>query len=320
MISNINTLVKQKKIQEKMDEYYKLKNEYESLPERIKQTELEYYQEGGCNLKDDTDKTNCGMEYYLDIKREERKKALESFANLSNKNEEDAEELSSIGLFNTLGLKKLFNKSIEGMDVMRDGGATMGDYTQCDWSKNKEVFNECSSEKIEIDETNYIHPCKFNKDMDNLIEDLVSLRDMKKRVNEQKEYNEKITEKIIDTEDLLGKGNRERIRKGKVGYRHATFYDKVGESQKNAISILKTIYWVVFICLVVFYIYNKFYQIEKKGTLILILFLTIPYILSYIVKFIMHYTKRYHFIDTLYTVIAIGTVSLAGFLYFLISN
>lgn len=307
MISNIDKVVQQSKIQEKKDKYYRLKNEYDSFPERIKKVEMQYYQEGGCNLNDDTDKTRCGMEYYLDIKRKERKKALESFANYSNQNEEEAEELSSVGFFDTIGLTKMFNKTVEGMGLVND---------TCDWDKNKDEFQTCEPSKIEGE----YKPCKYNQEIDNLIYDDYIHRKMIKEREEQQSYNSKINEKIADTGELLDKETRESIRKGSVDYRHATFYDKKSDTYRNTIIILNSIYWIVFVSLVVFFIYNKHYETEQTGYLVLLAFSIIPFVLKSVVNFIMLYAKRYHFIDTLYTIIAVGTIGLVGFLYYITSN
>jgi len=312
MISNIDKAVQEAKIQEKKDKYYTLQNQYESLPERIKKAEMQYYQEGGCNLHDDTDKTRCGMEYYLDIKREERKKALESFSNYTNQNEEDAEELSSVGFFDSIGLKNLFNNTIEGMGLNDEG--------ECDWNKNKDVFNSCETSTTVIDGMSYTKACKFNQELDNLIYDDFIHRKMIEERKNQQTHNEKINEKIIDTSELLDKGTRESVRKGKVDYRHATFYDKTSDNYREVINILNTIYWIVFISLVIFFIYNKHYEVEKSGYMVLIAFSLIPIILRQIVGVIMLYAKRYHFIDTLYSIIAIGTLALTAFLYFITSN
>tara|TARA_B110000858_G_scaffold39151_1_gene44377 strand:+ start:3255 stop:4193 length:939 start_codon:yes stop_codon:yes gene_type:complete len=307
MISNIDKVVQQSKIQEKKDKYYTLKNEFDSLPERIKKVEMQYYQEGGCNLNDDTDRTRCGMEYYLDIKREERKKAFESFANYSNQNEEEAEELSSVGFFDTIGLTKLFNKTVEGMSLDSDD--------KCDWDTNTDAFQRC-----EPSDDNNVKACKYNQEIDNLINDDYIHRKMIEERVQQQSYNSKINEKIANTGELLDKGTRENIRKGMVDYRHATFYDKKSDTYRNTIDVLNTIYWIVFVSLVVFFIYNKHYEIEQTGYLVLLVFSIIPFVLKPFVKLIMLYAKRYHFIDTLYTIIATGTVGLIGFLYYITSN
>lgn len=313
MISNIDKVVQESKIQEKKDKYYTLKNEYDSLSERIKKAEMQYYQEGGCNLHDDTDKTRCGMEYYLDIKREERKKALESFANYSNQNEEDAEELTSVGFFDTIGLTKLFNKKVEGMSLSEDGET-------CDWDKNTDAFNKCDPNTSVIDGVSYTKACKYNDELNRLIYDDFIHRKMIKERSEQQQHNSKINEKIVDTSELLDKGRRESIRKGKVDYRHATFYDKASDNFREVITILNTVYWIVLISLVVFFIYNKHYEVEKTGYLVILAFSIMPIVLKPIVRFIMINAKRYHFIDTIYTIIAIGTISLTAFLYYITSN
>ena len=312
MISNIDKIVQESKIQEKKDKYYKLKNEYESLPERINKAEMQYYQEGGCNLNDDSDKTRCGMEYYLDIKREERKKAFESFTDYSNKNDEDAEEISSVGFFDTINLKNLFNKTVEGMALNNDN--------ECDWKTNISNFDKCEPNSIDYNGNTYKKACYYNTELDNLISDDFIHRKMIKERKEQQQYNKKINEKIVDTSELLDKTKRNNIRKGKVDYRHAIFYYKSSDVYRETIGILNTIYWIVFVSLVLFFIYNKHYEIEKTGYLVLLTFSIIPFILKPIVRNIMLFTKRYHFMDTLYMVIALGTLSLTAFLYYITSN
>jgi hypothetical protein len=311
MISNINKVVQESKIQEAKDKYYKLKNEYETLPERIEKSEMQYYQEGGCNLNDDTDRKRCGMEYYLDIKREERKKVFESFTDYSNDNDVNAEELSNVGIFDSNSLIKMFNKTVEGMTVDND---------KCNWDKNITAFQQCNPDTESIAGVDYPKACKYNNELDISITNDYIHRKMKKELELQRAYNSIIENKIYDDDNLNGNRTGENIRKSKVDYRHAVFYDAKSDKYRNFIEILNTIYWIVFTILVVFFIYNKHYENEKSGYLVLIAFSIIPFILKPVVKFIMLNVNRHHYMDTVYTIIALGTLMLGGSLYFITSN
>ena len=133
--NNIAKAVQATKIEEKKFEYNKLKNQYESLPERIKNAEMDYYEEGGCNLNDPSDTKRCGLEYYLEIKEDERRKALESFKNKEKENDLKAEEFTNFSFFDHFKLNNLFNKTVEGMAV--EGS---GENMTCNWKKNMKNF------------------------------------------------------------------------------------------------------------------------------------------------------------------------------------
>ena len=132
----------------------------------------------------------------------------------------------------------------------------------------------------------------------------------------------KIAKKLLDNaKSYIGRGIDESNRKEKVDYRHATFYDKSTDSYKNTIQILNVLYWIVFSVLVFLFIYKKIYEVDSYGYMVILIFAIVPTILlNPITKLVMVNIKRYHFIDTLYFTIAIITVLLAGFLYFITSK
>ena len=164
-MNNIAKAVQAETIEEKKFNYYKLKNALDTLPDKVKKAEMEYYEEGGCNLNDPADTKRCGLEYYLEIKREERIKALESFSNYENKNEEEAEEMSSFGIFDNLNLANLFNKNIEGMvNCANDANNSCSSCLFDD--------NDCLEDTTISDGTTHISPCKYDEQLKILIDDL----------------------------------------------------------------------------------------------------------------------------------------------------
>jgi hypothetical protein len=302
--NNIAKAVQATKIEEKKFEYNKLKNQYESLPERIKNAEMDYYKEGGCNLNDPSDTKRCGLEYYLEIKEDERRKALESFKNKEKENDLKAEEFINFSFFDSFKLNNLFNKTVEGMTIQGSG-----DNMTCNWDLSKNEFENCTIKKKIIDSNTYVSPCMYNKELEILI-------------NENSNKRDTLIKKILDSaKSYIGRGIDESDRKGKVDYRHATFYDKSTDSYKNTIQILNVLYWIVFSVLVFLFIYKKIYEVDSYGYMVILIFAIVPtLLLKPITNLVMLNVKRYHFIDTLYFTIALMTVLLAGFLYFITSK
>lgn len=321
-MNNIAKAVQATKIEEKKYEYYKLKTQYESLPKRIKNAEMDYYEEGGCNLNDSSDTKRCGLEYYSEIKEDERRKALESFKNKEKENDLEAEEFTNFSFFDSFKLNNLFNKTVEGMTTVG-----YGDNMTCDWDSNKNKFEACHKELTDemIDRNDkkhtYVAPCKYNQELEHLIDDNSIHSGMLKAIHSQKDHNKNIKKIVDGAKSYIGQGIDESDRKGKVDYRYATFYDKSTDSYKNTIQILHVLYWIVFSALVFLFIYKKIYEVDGYGYIVILIFATVPTILlNPITKLVMVNIKRYHFIDTLYFTIALMTVLLAGFLYFITSK
>ena len=314
MINNINIdkVVQENIIEKNKHKYYKLKNEYEDLPDRIKSAEYNYYKEGGCNLNDPSDTKRCGLEYYLEIKREERKKALESFKNKEKENNSEAEEITNFSFFDNFKFTNIFNKKIEGMKLLIDDNTNKA--IGCDWDENKKLFEACETPH---DDKGNIKPCKYNNELDLLIDDLLTYRTALDTTKEQNKLNQK----------MLKSGNhsikvvRENERQLKVDIRHATFYDKSTDDYKNTIGILHVLYWIVLAVLVFIFIYKRFYQVDRYGYIVILTFLLVPiYLLNFLINIVMLNVKRFHFIDTLYFTIALITVITASFLYFITSQ
>lgn len=314
MINNINIdkVVQENIIEKNKHKYYKLKNEYEDLPDRIKSAEYNYYKEGGCNLNDPSDTKRCGLEYYLEIKREERKKALESFKNKEKENNSEAEEITNFSFFDNFKFTNIFNKKIEGMKLLIDDNTNKA--IGCDWDENKNLFEACETPH---DDKGNIKPCKYNNELDLLIDDLLTYRTALDTTKEQNKLNQK----------MLKSGNhsikvvRENERQLKVDIRHATFYDKSTDDYKNTIGILHVLYWIVLAVLVFIFIYKRFYQVDRYGYIVILTFLLVPiYLLNFLINIVMLNVKRFHFIDTLYFTIALITVIIASFLYFITSQ
>jgi hypothetical protein len=312
MINNIDKAIQATKIEEKKSKYYKLKGEYDTLPARIKKAEMDYYTEGGCNLNDIGDTKRCGLEYYLEIKREERQKILESFTNYRKQKDEDAEELSSVGLFDTIGLNKLFNKTIEGMTY--DNVNDTCDWTK-DWLNEDEIFQYGNGTLTTIS------PYKYNEELEILIDKLNSIKKMAGHTSKLRKNDTKMSDIVANGNMNLDKEKRERIRKGKIDYRNAIFYNKMTNEYKTAIRILEIIYWIVFTVLIILFIYKKQYEVDRMAFIVILTFAIIPFVLlKPMVEFIMLNVKRYHFIDTLYFTIAVGTVALTSVLYLMTSQ
>ena len=317
MINNINIdkVVQENIIEKNKHKYYKLKNEYEDLPDRIKSAEYNYYKEGGCNLNDPSDKKRCGLEYYLEIKRGERKKALESFKNKEKQNNSEAEEITNFSFFDNFKFTNIFNKKIEGMETLMDD--TNNKAIGCSWNNNKSVFGKCANENYDA---NNFAPCKYNKELDNLIVDLSTHRTSLNALKEQNTTNKAILTSGGNN-PLKNKALHDEERQLKVDIRHATFYDKSTDDYKNTIGILHVLYWIVLAVLVFIFIYKRFYQIDRYGYIVILTFLLVPiYLLNFLINIVMLNVKRFHFIDTLYFTIALITVITASFLYFITSQ
>ena len=313
-MNNIAKALQAETIEEKKFNYYKLKNALDALPDKVKKAEMEYYEEGGCNLNDPADTKRCGLEYYLEIKREERIKALESFSNYENKNEEEAEEMSSFGIFDNLNLTNLFNKNIEGM-------------VTCANDANNSCSNclfddkDCIEDTTISDGTTYISPCKYDEQLKILIDDLDFYQQLQENMGNVKKMNRTNRELHKQSLSYMDKQINEYKRKGKVDFRNASFYDNQGESYRNVIEIMKTLYWIVFAVLVFIFIYRKYYEIDSYGYVVIVSFTLIPLLLlKPFVQFIMLNMKRYNFLDTLYFTIALITLMTASFLYFITSK
>lgn len=312
MINNIDKAIQATKIEEKKSKYYKLKGEYDTLPARIKKAEMDYYTEGGCNLNDIGDTKRCGLEYYLEIKREERQKILESFTNYRKQKDEDAEELSSVGLFDTIGLNKLFNKTIEGMTYDNYNDTCNWDES---WGNTGEIFQHENGTLTKIS------PYKYNEELEILIDKLNSIKKMAGHTSKLRKNDTKMSDIVANGNMNLDKEKRERIRKGKIDYRNAIFYNKMTNEYKTAIRILEIIYWIVFTVLIILFIYKKQYEVDRMAFIVILTFAIIPFVLlKPMVEFIMLNVKRYHFIDTLYFTIAVGTVALTSVLYLMTSQ
>ena len=178
--------------------------------------------------------------------------------------------------------------------------------------------NNISYKTIEI---KHIHPCKYNQELEHLIDDNSIHRGMLKSMHSQKSHNKNIKNILDSAKSYIGRGIDESDRKGKVDYRHATFYDKSTDSYKNTIQILNVLYWIVFSVLVFLFIYKKIYEVDSYGYMVILIFAIVPtLLLKPITNLVMLNVKRYHFIDTLYFTIAIITVLLTSFLYFITSK
>ena len=314
MIPNIDKTVKATLIEKRRGEYYELKKLQEGLPKRIKNAEIAYYKEGGCNLNDSTDTKRCGLEYYLDIKKQERIKSLESFANKMEKNSEQAEELNNYGIFDNIKLSNLFNKKIEGMT---------SDGNTCNWKNNVDLFKNCSKPFVNIksDDNNDLTieaPCKYNNDLTQLIDELNEYKQIQQKIGDQTQYLNKISKVSSESVHHMSSGIKDYHRKSMIDYRNATFYDKHTESYINTIDTLKNIYWFVLVVLTCIFIYKKHYKKDPFGYIVLITFILFPLILiKPIANLIMLTVKRYYFIDTLYFTVAITSVLLGVLLYFI---
>jgi hypothetical protein len=314
---NIDKAIQSSKIEKKRHEYYKLKELQEKLPRRLKNAEVAYYEEGGCNLNDPSDTKRCGLEYYLDIKKEERIKALEGFINNNNKNDEYAEEINSYSIFDNLKLSNLFSKTVEGM--VEDG-------KPCDWTTNQDGFKKCDNYTFSVKDeqgkaTDVPHPCKYNNDLETLIDELDEYRTIKNTIGDQTKYLNKMSVLSGEASLFMDKSINEYRQKSIVDYRNASFYDKHSETYINTINILKKLYWLVLVILTIAFLYKRYYENDVFGYLVILFFIIIPiFILKPIANLIMLNVKRFHFIDTLYFTIAITTVLFAMFLYFLTSQ
>ena len=319
MINNIDKAVQASKIEKKKHEYYKLKELQEKLPKRLKNAEIAYYKEGGCNLNDPSDTKQCGLEYYLDIKKQERIKALESFTNSSTKNDEEAEEINSYSFFDNLKLSNLFNKTVEGLKVI-DNGKT------CDWTQNTQTFKDCNKHFQEIEFNNgekitLYHPCKYNNDLELLIDELDEYRKIRNTIGDQTKYLNKISKLSSESVQYMDNGIKKHQQQSMADYRNATFYDKHSESYINTINTLKSFYWLVLVLLTGAFLYKRYYEKDVFGYVVISLFILFPlFLLKPFANFIMLNVKRYHFIDTLYFTIAIASVLLVMFLYFITSQ
>lgn len=319
MINNIDKAVQASKIEKKKHEYYKLKELQEKLPKRLKNAEIAYYKEGGCNLNDPSDTKQCGLEYYLDIKKQERIKALETFTNSSTKNDEEAEEINNYSFFDNLKLSNLFNKTVEGMKVNDDGET-------CDWTQNTQTFEDCNNhfQKITFNNGENItvyHPCKYNNDLELLIDELEEYRTIKNTIGDQTKYLNKISKLSSESVQYMDNGIKKHQQQSMADYRNATFYDKHSESYINTINTLKSFYWLVLVLLTAAFLYKRYYEKDVFGYVVISLFILFPlFLLKPFANFIMLNVKRYHFIDTLYFTIAIASVLLVMFLYFITSQ
>ena len=319
MINNIDKAVQASKIEKKKHEYYKLKELQEKLPNRLKNAEIAYYKEGGCNLNDPSDTKQCGLEYYLDIKKQERIKALETFTNSSTKNDEEAEEINSYSFFDNLKLSNLFNKTVEGMKVNDDEET-------CDWNLNQGTFKACNNhfQEIRFDNNNVktvYHPCKYNNDLELLIDELEEYRTIKNTIGDQTKYLNKISKLSSESVQYMDNGIKKHQQQSMADYRNATFYDKHSESYINTINTLKSFYWLVLVLLTAAFLYKRYYEKDVFGYVVISLFILFPlFLLKPFANFIMLNVKRYHFIDTLYFTIAIASVLLVMFLYFITSQ
>ena len=318
MINNIDKAVQASKIEKKKHEYYKLKELQEKLPKRLKNAEIAYYKEGGCNLNDPSDTKQCGLEYYLDIKKQERIKALESFTNNSTKNDEEAEEINSYSFFDNLKLSNLFNKTVEGLQMSGTGNT-------CDWTANADNFKACNNhfQEIEFDngkETIY-SPCKYNNDLELLIDELDEYRKIRNTIGDQTKYLNKISKLSSESVQYMDNGIKKHQQQSMADYRNATFYDKHSESYINTIKTLKSFYWLVLVLLTAAFLYKRYYEKNVFGYVVISLFILFPlFLLKPFANFIMLNVKRYHFIDTLYFTIAIASVLLVMLLYFITSQ
>ena len=319
---NINKAVQATKIEKKRHEYYKLKELEEKLPGRLKNAEIAYYEEGGCNLNDPSDTKNCGLEYYLDIKKEERIKALEGFINNNNKNDEQAEEMNSYSIFDNFKLSNLFSKTVEGMQLNEN--------KECDWTREPDRFKTCLNPtftvKVPDEDDNVIdvpvpHPCKYNNDLETLIDQFIEYKKIDNTIGGQTDYLNKMSELYSEASQIMNKSINKYKQKSSVDYRNAYFYDKHSTSYINTIATLKNIYWIVLIILTITFLYKRYYENDVFGYLVISLFIITPlFLLKSFANLIMLNVKRYHFIDTLYFTIGIATVLLAMFLYFLTSQ
>ena len=258
MINNIDKAVQASKIEKKKHEYYKLKELQEKLPNRLKNAEIAYYKEGGCNLNDPSDTKQCGLEYYLDIKKQERIKALESFANSSTKNDEEAEEINNYSFFDNLNLSNLFNKTVEGMELINNGET-------CDWAQKTGAFKACNNHFREIDGINgenitVYHPCKYNNDLELLIDELDEYRKIKNTIGDQTKHLNKISKLSSESVQYMDNGIKKHQQQSMADYRNATFYDKHSESYINTINTLKSFYWLVLVLLTAAFLYNIYYE------------------------------------------------------------
>ena len=313
MINNIDKAVQASKIEKKKHEYYKLKELQEKLPNRLKNAEIAYYKEGGCNLNDPSDTKQCGLEYYLDIKKQERIKALESFTNSSTKNDEEAEEINSYSFFDNLKLSNLFNKTVEGMEG------------SCDWNAIADKLKTCNNHfreiQIEGEDITLYHPCKYNNDLELLINELEEYRIIQNTIGDQTKYLNKISKLSSESVQYMDNGIKKHQQQSMADYRNATFYDKHSESYINTINTLKSFYWLVLVLLTAAFLYKRYYEKDVFGYVVISLFILFPlFLLKPFANFIMLNVKRYHFIDTLYFTIAIASVLLVMFLYFITSQ
>ena len=234
---------------------------------------------------------------------------MESFTNYRKQKDEDAEELSSVGLFDTIGLNKLFNKTIEGMTYDND----TCDWTK-DWPNEDEIFQD-------NDGPSHITSYKYNEELEILIDKLNSIKKMAGHTSKLRKNDTKMSDIVANGNMNLDKEKRERIRKGKIDYRNAIFYNKMTNEYKTAIRILEIIYWIVFTVLIILFIYKKQYEVDRMAFIVILTFAIIPFVLlKPMVEFIMLNVKRYHFIDTLYFTIAVGTVALTSVLYLMTSQ
>ena len=316
MINNIDKAVQASKIEKKKHEYYKLKELQEKLPKRLKNAEIAYYKEGGCNLNDPSDTKQCGLEYYLDIKKQERIKALESFTNNSTKNDEEAEEINSYSFFDNLKLSNLFNKTVEGLQM---SGKT------CDWTANADNFKACNNHFVKIEfangEETIYSPCKYNNDLELLIDELDEYRKIRNTIGDQTKYLNKISKLSSESVQYMDNGIKKHQQQSMADYRNATFYDKHSESYINTIKTLKSFYWLVLVLLTGAFLYKRYYEKNVFGYVVISLFILFPlFLLKPFANFIMLNVKRYHFIDTLYFTIAIASVLLVMLLYFITSQ
>jgi len=268
MINNIDKAVQASKIEKKKHEYYKLKELQEKLPNRLKNAEIAYYKEGGCNLNDPSDTKQCGLEYYLDIKKQERIKALESFTNSSTKNDEEAEEINSYSFFDNLKLSNLFNKTVEGMEG------------SCDWNAIADKLKTCNNHfreiQIEGEDITLYHPCKYNNDLELLINELEEYRIIQNTIGDQTKYLNKISKLSSESVQYMDNGIKKHQQQSMADYRNATFYDKHSESYINTINTLKSFYWLVLVLLTAAFLYKRYYEKDVFGYVVISLFILFP--------------------------------------------
>ena len=99
----------------------------------------------------------------------------------------------------------------------------------CDWDQNTDAFKACNKHFTEIDingeNITVYHPCKYNNDLELLIDELDEYRKIKNTIGDQTKYLNKISKLSSESVQYMDNGIKHQ-QQSMADYRNATFYDK----------------------------------------------------------------------------------------------